>query len=255
MDTQTARVGADDRLQLPLGETWPEIRALVRRICADFPGALLARARRAAGLSGCVRRRADRGGAARRLDPRGIRRPRAAPERRGGDAGGDPRERLQRRRLSRADVHHGHAAAARKRGAEAGLPAGDRRRPSAPAGLRRDRADHRVGHDPAQDPRREARRPLRDQRPEGVDLARPAVGPDAPPGAHDAARAGDPPERGALGVPDRYPGLARTGARDQAARRDDQPQHDRGVLRFAPRSGGEPDRSRKDRGSATSSTA
>jgi acyl-CoA dehydrogenase len=38
MDTQTARVGADDRLQLPLGETWPEIRALVRRICADFPG-------------------------------------------------------------------------------------------------------------------------------------------------------------------------------------------------------------------------
>ena len=34
------------------------------------------------------------------------------------------RERRQRRRLPRPDVHHGHPAAARQRGAEAAVPAG-----------------------------------------------------------------------------------------------------------------------------------
>jgi acyl-CoA dehydrogenase len=29
---------ADDLVELPLGETYPEIRALVRRLCSDFPG-------------------------------------------------------------------------------------------------------------------------------------------------------------------------------------------------------------------------
>ena len=42
-----------------------------------------------------------------------------ADRRRRGDPGGDPRLRLQRRRLPRADVHHGHDAAARQRRAEA----------------------------------------------------------------------------------------------------------------------------------------
>ena len=38
--------------------------------------------------------------------------------------------RLQCRRLPRADVHHGHGAAARQRGAEAEVSAGHRRRAS-----------------------------------------------------------------------------------------------------------------------------
>ena len=34
----TQSVGDDDPVQLTLGETYPEIRELVRRICSDFPG-------------------------------------------------------------------------------------------------------------------------------------------------------------------------------------------------------------------------
>ena len=80
--------------------------------------------------------------------------------------------RLRRQPGPRADVHHGHAAAARQRGAEAPIPAGDRRRRAAPAGVRRDRADHRLRHHAAEDPRGARRRSLRRQRPEGLDLAR-----------------------------------------------------------------------------------
>src|SRR4051812_50224041 len=34
----TESVANDDPVQLTLGETYPEIRELVRRICSDFPG-------------------------------------------------------------------------------------------------------------------------------------------------------------------------------------------------------------------------
>ncbi len=51
---------------------------------------------------------------------------------------------LQRRGLSRPDVHDGHGAAARQRRAEKALSAGDRARRIAPAGVRRHRAD--LGH-------------------------------------------------------------------------------------------------------------
>ena len=34
----TESVADDDPVQLTLGETYPEIRDLVRRICSDFPG-------------------------------------------------------------------------------------------------------------------------------------------------------------------------------------------------------------------------
>jgi hypothetical protein len=54
----------------------------------------------------------------------------------------------------------------------------------------RHRAHDRHRHDEAQDDRREARRPLRRERPEGLDLARAALRPDDPAGAHDAARRG-----------------------------------------------------------------
>ena len=72
----------------------------------------------------------------------------------------------------------------------------------AAAGLRRHRADHRLRHDQAEDPRgaQRQRRPLRGQRPEGVDLARPALRPDAAAGAHHPGRGGQAPHRRAVGV-------------------------------------------------------
>ena len=63
----------------------------------------------------------------------------------------------QLRRVPRADVHDGHAAAARLRRAEARVPAEDRARRAASAGVRRQRADDRIGHDAAEDDRRRAR--------------------------------------------------------------------------------------------------
>jgi acyl-CoA dehydrogenase len=34
----TSKPSSDEAVHLALGETYPEIRQLVRRICADFPG-------------------------------------------------------------------------------------------------------------------------------------------------------------------------------------------------------------------------
>ena len=64
-------------------------------------------------------------------------------------------------------------------------------RRAAPAVDGRHRADHRHRHDEAQDHRGEEGRSLRRQRPEGVDLAHPALRPDDPARAHDAARRGE----------------------------------------------------------------
>ena len=42
----------DEAVQLSLGESYPEIRDLVRRICADFPGSYWRKLDERAGLSG-----------------------------------------------------------------------------------------------------------------------------------------------------------------------------------------------------------
>ena len=76
------------------------------------------------------------------------------------------------------------------------VPAGDRRGQAAHPVDGRDRADDRHRHDEDQDHRREEGRPLRRQRPEGLDLARPAFRPDDPARAHDAARRGQEEIRG-----------------------------------------------------------
>ena len=117
----------DAPVQLTLGETYPELREPVRRICADFPGRYWRKlddeqayptefvdALTEAGFLGAL-----------------------IPEEYGG-AGLPLRAaaaileeihaaRLQRRRLPRADVHHGHAAAARQRRSRSAVSAGDRR--------------------------------------------------------------------------------------------------------------------------------
>jgi hypothetical protein len=96
----------------------------------------------------------------------------AASSRRCGDPQANQRVGLHREPGSRPDVHHGHSAAARQRGAEAALSAEDRVRRIAAAGVRGDRADDRLGHDKAQDPSGQRGQPLCDQRAEGLDLAR-----------------------------------------------------------------------------------
>ena len=140
------------------------------------------------------------------------------------------RARRQRRPCPRPDVHHGHAAAARLGGPEATLPAADRPRRAAPAGLRRDRARRRLRDHAPQNLRRPTRRLLRGQRPEGVDLARGALRPPAAARAHDAvrgARRQDPrPER----VPRRPAAGRRAGPdRDPPDRDDAQSPHHRAV--------------------------
>ena len=174
--------GDDDRL-------CRDSRSRRAAVCR-FPGPLLARARSRARVPQGVRRRVVRrrlpGGA----DPRAVRRLRARHRRRERRARGDPQERLQRRRVPRADVHDGHAAEARQRGAEARVSAVDRRGHVAAAGVRRHGADERHGHDADSHDGRARRRRLSRQRPEGVHLAHGALGSHAAARAHDAARAG-----------------------------------------------------------------
>ena len=116
-----------------------------------LPGCVLARRRSARRVPGRVRAGADRGRLAGLPDPRGVRRRRAGHHRGQHHPGGAQPLRRQLGRLPRPDVHHGHAAAARQRGAEAALPAEDRQRRAAAPGVRRDRAQRRLRDHPHRD--------------------------------------------------------------------------------------------------------
>ena len=96
------------------------------------------------------------------------------------------RLRRQLRHRARPDVQHVHPAASWQRGTEALLPAQARQRRTAPAIDGRHRAHHRHRHHQDQDHGGEAGRQVRDQRPEGLDLAHSALRPDDPAGAHHA---------------------------------------------------------------------
>ncbi len=161
------------------------------------------RDRREARLPGGVRRCPDQGWVAGGADPHRLRRLGA---RTGGgqrDHGRDQPGGRQFRRVPRPDVQHGHAAAPRLRGAEAEVPAAHRERRTAPAVDGRHRTDHRDGHHQDQDDRGAQGRPLRGQRAEGVDLARPALRPDDPAGSHHPARRGEEEVRGHVDLPRR----------------------------------------------------
>ena len=99
-------------------ETFPEIREAVRRLVRGLPRRVLAGAGSGAGLSHRLRAGPDPRGVAVGADPGGVRRLGPRPRRGDGGVGGDPPFGLQRRRLSRADVHDGHDPAARLAGAE-----------------------------------------------------------------------------------------------------------------------------------------
>ena len=83
------------------------------KLCARFPGEYWRKLDQRARLSHRVRPRPDRSRLPRRADPRGIRRRRPAAVGRRGDPRDHPGRGLQRRRLPRPDVHHGHHPAAR----------------------------------------------------------------------------------------------------------------------------------------------
>ena len=122
------------------------------------------------------------------------------------------------------------------------VPAEDRERRAAPAVDGRDRAHHRHRHHQDQDHRREEGRPLRRQRPEGLDLARPALRPDDPAGAHHAAGRGEEEVRGHVDL-HRRPARGHRPRPDRAADpQHGQPRDQRAVLREPRDPGREPDR-------------
>ncbi len=168
---------------------------------------------------------------ARRADPAGVRRLRPRPRGSLGHHGRDQPLRRQRRRMPRPDVQHGHAAAARLGRAEAPLPSEDRERRTAPPVDGRDRAHDRHRHDEAQDDRSEARRPLRRERPEGLDLAHPALRPDDPARAHDAARGGEAQVGRHVDLHRRPARIHREGPHRAADPEHGEPRDERAVLR------------------------
>ena len=167
------------------------------------PGRVLARRRPAPRVPRGVRPGADRGRLARLPDPRGVRRGRTWDHR----GQHHPRRAEPVRRelggLPRPDVHHGHAAQARQRGAEAPLPAEDRERRAAAPGVRRDRAERRLRDDPDPDDGCPARRHVRRERPEDLDLAGAPVRPAAAAGPDHAVRRAGRQDARPLGLPGR----------------------------------------------------
>ena len=230
-------------MENPYAPTHPEIRDAVRQLCLKFDGAYWRELDRERGYPTEFVQGADRGRLARDPDPRGVWRLGARHLGGGRGAGGSAARRLQRRRLPRPDVHHGHAAAARQQGAEGALPAQDRQRRVAPAGVRRHRADQRHRHaGAAHDGGEEGQQHLRRERPEGVDQPRRAFRPDAAAGAHHAARAGQEAHRGPVGLPGRHARDAGQGPHHPADPHHDEPQQHRSVLRQHGGAGREPDR-------------
>ncbi len=216
-----------------LDPTWTEIRDGVRAVCAKFPNAYWVKLDHEAAYPTEFVAALTRGGIPRRADPRRIWRLRPAALGRRRDPRDHPRDRMQCRRLPRADVYDGHRSAPWLARAEAEVSAADRLGAAATAGVRRHRADYRLRYDATQDPRgEEGQRSIRRQRAEGLDEPRAAIRPDAAAGADDAGRQGCKEKRRVVGLPGRFRRRREVGrGRDKADRRDDQPQYLRGVHR------------------------
>ena len=234
MNVQSKPVAAGDApTMVPLGEDYPEIREGVKAICAKYPGEYWRKLEENDEYAEEFVKELRRCRLSRRADPGGIWRRGPAAARGLRDPRGDPRLGRQRRGVSCADVHDGHDAPPRQRGAEAPLPSRHRCRQDPLPGLRRDRADHRLRHHASSRPA-----PIRKgdqlcrQRPEDLDLARAQVRPDDAAGAHHAARRGEAAHRGLVGAARRHARTAHRQGPDHAAHRDhDQSPDQRGVLR------------------------
>ena len=222
----------ETRLQLTSGRDLPGDPAPGAPHLRDFPAAIGAGSTRSRPIRPNSSSELTEAGLLGVADPGGIRRLRPAAARRRGDPRGDQRLRLQRRRVPRADVHHGHAAAARQRGAEARYLPGIAAGRVAAAGLRRHRADHRLRHDQAEDPRPSGNGDHYVVSGQKVWTSR-ALHSDLMLllARTTPLERGEEAQRRAVGVPGRHARGARARARDPADRGDDQPQHHRGVLR------------------------
>ena len=197
----------------------------------EFPRRILARSRPRARLSGRIRRGFDQGRLSRRADPGGIRRQRPDHDGRRRHHGGNPGLGLQRRGLSRPDVHDGHGAASRQRRTEGALSAGHRARRLAAAGLRGDRADIRHRYAQSAHHGGARRRSLRHQRPEDLDLARRTFRSHVAVGADHAAGTGGVAHRRPVGVPHRHARGEGQGADHSAHPHHDESRHHRGFFR------------------------
>ena len=126
-----------------------------------------------------------------------------------------------------------HGSDAQKRD----VPAADRQRRAAAAGVRRERTDDRLRHDAAQDDGDAQGRPLRHPRPEGLDLARRALGSAAARRAHDADRTGEEADRRPVDAARRsaHGGRPRP---DHPADPDDDESRDDGAVLRRPRGAG-----------------
>ena len=244
-----------DVAMLPLGEDYADIRAGVRAICVKYPGEYWRKLERndeyaddfvnelsAAGYLGAL-----------------------IPEEYGGAglplrAGCVILEEIHASGCSAAACHaqmymmgtllrHGSEEQKRRY-----LPE-DRHRRNPLSGVRRDRADHRLRHHPAQNAGRPRRRPLRRQRPEDLDLAGPQIRPDATAGAHDAGRRGQAAHGGIVVPAGRDEGRGRQGPDHPSHRHHDQSPDQRAVLRRPQGAGAKISSARKGRASATFSTA
>ena len=173
-----------------------EIRTAVTKLCADFPGEYWRALDRERALPDGVRAGADRGGLSRLPDPGAVRRQRPRPERRLRDPGGDPGKRRATAAAAHAQMYimgtllrHGNDAQKRQylpkiATGELRLQAFGVTEPTAGTDTTSIRTTAVA-----------AGRQLRRERPEGLDLARGALGPDAAARAHDAARRGREEDR------------------------------------------------------------
>ena len=221
----------------------------------EFPRRILAAPRPRARLSGRIRRCVDQGRLSRRADPGRIRRQRAFHDGGRGDHGGNPGVGLQRRRLSRADVHDGNGAAARQRRTEEALSARHRARRTPPAGVRRHRADLRHRYAQSAHHGDARRRQLRHQRPENLDLAGRVFRSHAAARAHHAAGAGEVAHRRPLGISARHARGEGQGPDHPADPHHDESRHHRGFFRERADTGRQSRSAWKARASATSSPA
>ena len=205
--------GRRRRCPWPLGiqwtiHRWPaayaEIREEVAKLCARFPGEYWRKLDEVRGYPTEFVQALTESGYLRRLIPEeygGAGLPLVGGR---GDPRADPAQRLQQQRLSCPDVHHGHDPAARQRGAEGRVPAEDRVRRVAAAGVRSDRADERHRHHGAAHHGAARGRPLHRERAEDLDQPGRAFRSDAAAGPHDAARPGGQAHRGTVHVHRRY---------------------------------------------------
>ena len=168
-----------------------EIRAEVAKLCARFPGEYWRALDRERAYPTRVRAGSHRSRLPRRADPGGVRRhrPRRLPPPRPSWRRSTPRAATPAPAMRRCTSWApccGTAAKSRSSDYLPKIATGELRLQA--FGV----TEPTTGSDTiaAQHHRRARRRPLRRQRPEGVDLARRAFGPDAAAGAHHAARPG-----------------------------------------------------------------